>query len=77
MPYNDYYEYFGPDYRLDVKASNMENMNTPEYLEKIKWVLYCLSTWLYMMTYDLHNYRLQVFENLSRTAFAPSVQIQG
>jgi histone deacetylase 1/2 len=36
MPYNDYYEYFGPDYRLDVKASNMENMNTPEYLEKIK-----------------------------------------
>ncbi|KAG2182274.1 hypothetical protein INT43_007201 [Umbelopsis isabellina] len=55
MPYNDYYEYFGPDYRLDVKASNMENMNTPEYLEKIK---------------------LQVFENLSRTAFAPSVQIQ-
>ncbi|KAG2183050.1 hypothetical protein INT44_006031, partial [Umbelopsis vinacea] len=55
MPYNDYYEYFGPDYRLDVKSSNMENMNTTEYLEKIK---------------------LQVFENLSRTAFAPSVQMQ-
>ncbi|GAA5815212.1 histone deacetylase [Mucor flavus] len=55
MPYNDYYEYFGPDYKLDVRPSNMENMNTPDYLEKIK---------------------TQVFENLSRTLFAPSVQMQ-
>ncbi|CAO3650623.1 unnamed protein product [Cunninghamella echinulata] len=55
MPYNDYYEYFGPDYTLDVRPSNMENMNTPDYLEKIK---------------------TQVFENLSRTLFAPSVQMQ-
>lgn len=36
MPYNDYYEYFGPDYKLDVRPSNMENMNSSEYLEKIK-----------------------------------------
>ncbi|ORZ13142.1 hypothetical protein BCR42DRAFT_71918 [Absidia repens] len=56
MPYNDYYEYFGPDHQLDVRPSNMENMNTPDYLEKIK---------------------TQVFENLSRTLFAPSVQMQG
>lgn len=55
MPYNDYYEYFGPDYKLDVRPSNMENMNTPDYLEKIK---------------------TEVFENLSRTLFAPSVQMQ-
>ncbi|CEG73086.1 Putative Histone deacetylase [Rhizopus microsporus] len=55
MPYNDYYEYFGPDYKLDVRPSNMENLNTPDYLEKIK---------------------TQVFENLSRTLFAPSVQMQ-
>lgn len=55
MPYNDYYEYFGPDYKLDVRSSNMENLNTPDYLEKIK---------------------TQVFENLSRTLFAPSVQMQ-
>ncbi|KAG2222601.1 hypothetical protein INT45_008720 [Circinella minor] len=55
MPYNDYYEYFGPDYKLDVRPSNMENMNTLDYLEKIK---------------------VQVFENLSRTMFAPSVQMQ-
>ncbi|KAJ8662891.1 histone deacetylase RPD3 [Lichtheimia ornata] len=55
MPYNDYYEYFGPDYKLDVRPSNMENMNSGDYLEKIKQ---------------------QVFENLSRTRFAPSVQMQ-
>ncbi|KAG0292391.1 histone deacetylase, partial [Dissophora globulifera] len=36
MPFNDYYEYFGPDYKLDVKPSNMDNANTLEYLEKIK-----------------------------------------
>jgi histone deacetylase 1/2 len=40
MPYNDYYEYFGPDYKLDVRSSNMENLNTPDYLEKIKQVFH-------------------------------------
>jgi histone deacetylase 1/2 len=29
-------KYYGPDYALDVRASNMENANSPEYLEKIK-----------------------------------------
>ena len=33
---NEYYEYFGPDYQLDVKSSNMEDMNTPGYLERVK-----------------------------------------
>ncbi|OAD72874.1 hypothetical protein PHYBLDRAFT_177642, partial [Phycomyces blakesleeanus NRRL 1555(-)] len=55
MPYNDYYEYFGPDYKLDIRPSNMENLNTTEYLEKTK---------------------TKVFENLARTMFAPSVQMQ-
>lgn len=36
MPYNDYYEYYGPDYQLDVRPSNMPNMNSREYLDKIK-----------------------------------------
>lgn len=36
LPYNDYYEYFAPDYELDVKPSNMDNANSHEYLEKIK-----------------------------------------
>ena len=33
---NEYYEYFGPYYKLDVKQSNMEDMNTKEYLERMK-----------------------------------------
>lgn len=36
IPMNEYYEYFGPTYRLDVPQSNTEDMNTSEYLEKIK-----------------------------------------
>ncbi|KAF2748532.1 hypothetical protein M011DRAFT_466926 [Sporormia fimetaria CBS 119925] len=36
LPYNDYYEYFAPDYELDVRPSNMENANSNDYLEKIK-----------------------------------------
>ncbi|KAK7043018.1 histone deacetylase [Paramarasmius palmivorus] len=32
----DYYEYFGPDYQLDVKPSNTDDLNTPAYLESIK-----------------------------------------
>lgn len=47
-------QYYAPDYELDVRTSNMENANSPEYLSKIK---------------------IQVLENLKRTAFAPSVQM--
>ncbi|KAF2678810.1 histone deacetylase 1 [Lentithecium fluviatile CBS 122367] len=36
LPFNDYYEYFGPDYELDVRPSNMENANSNDYLHKIK-----------------------------------------
>lgn len=36
LPYNDYFEYFGPDFKLHISPSNMSNQNTTEYLEKIK-----------------------------------------
>ena len=36
LPYNDYFEYFGPDHRLHLPVSNMENLNSPEYLEHTK-----------------------------------------
>jgi len=36
MPYNDYFEYFGPDFSLHIPPSNMENQNSYEYLEKHK-----------------------------------------
>mmetsp|Transcript_37899 Transcript_37899/g.74558 ORF Transcript_37899/g.74558 Transcript_37899/m.74558 type:complete len:439 (+) Transcript_37899:50-1366(+) len=36
IPYNEYYEYYGPDYTLAVSPSNMENCNSARYLDKIK-----------------------------------------
>lgn len=35
LPYNEYYEYYGPDYKLDVRPSNMYNANASEFLNKI------------------------------------------
>lgn len=40
LPYNDYFEYFGPDFKLHIQPSNMQNQNTPEYLDKIKTRLF-------------------------------------
>ena len=39
LPYNDYFEYFGPDFKLHISPTNMTNQNTPEYLDKIKLVV--------------------------------------
>ncbi|UZJ53848.1 hypothetical protein CBS101457_003168 [Exobasidium rhododendri] len=36
VPVNEYYEYFGPDYTLDVRPNNMEDLNTRSYLERVK-----------------------------------------
>lgn len=36
LPYNDYFEYYGPDYRLHMPTSNMENMNKKETLEEVR-----------------------------------------
>jgi len=40
LPYNDYFEYYGPDFKLHISPSNMTNQNTPEYLDKIKTRLF-------------------------------------
>eukprot|EP00762_Andalucia_godoyi_P001213 ANDGO_02022.mRNA.1 Histone deacetylase 1 len=40
LPYNDYFEYFGPDFRLHLSPSNMENLNTPDYLDRLKQRIY-------------------------------------
>lgn len=39
LPYNQYYEYYGPDFNLHIQPSNMENQNTPNYLQKQQAVL--------------------------------------
>ncbi|KAI9099492.1 hypothetical protein DFS34DRAFT_617736 [Phlyctochytrium arcticum] len=36
LPFHEYYEYYCPEYRLEIPSSNMENLNTREYLEKVK-----------------------------------------
>lgn len=36
LPYNDYFEYFGPDFKLHISPSNMTNLNTTDYLDKVK-----------------------------------------
>lgn len=36
IPFNDYFEYYGPDYSLQVPSNNMTNLNTKEFLEKCK-----------------------------------------
>ncbi|KAG6735559.1 hypothetical protein POTOM_061829 [Populus tomentosa] len=39
LPYNEYYEYFGPEYTLHADPSNMENLNTPKDMERIRNIL--------------------------------------
>ena len=37
LPYNDYYEYYAPDFNLHVPPNaTMENANTRQYLESVK-----------------------------------------
>ncbi len=36
LPYNDYFEYFGPDFKLHISPTNMSNQNNLDYLNKIK-----------------------------------------
>ncbi|CAF4427247.1 unnamed protein product [Rotaria sp. Silwood2] len=40
LPYNDYFEYYGPDFKLNISPSNMPNQNNAEYLDKIKVKLF-------------------------------------
>ncbi len=55
LPYNDYFEYFGPDFKLHISPSNMANQNTPEYLDKIKWVVWNSNIMWGAKAYYLHS----------------------
>jgi len=35
LPYNEYYEYFAPNYTLSTLPTNMVNLNTQSYLQKL------------------------------------------
>lgn len=36
LPFNEYIQYFGPEYKLDVPPTSMENQNSREYIEGLK-----------------------------------------
>lgn len=36
LPYNEYYEYFGPDHNLHIEPQNLENQNSPQYLKRMR-----------------------------------------
>ena len=44
LPFNEYMEYFGPEFRMDVPNNNMDNQNSREYLDGIRSV--CLDSLL-------------------------------
>ncbi|KAM0688492.1 Histone deacetylase 2 [Conglomerata obtusa] len=35
LPYNEFFEHFGPDFKIDVPASNMTNYNSQDYLNNV------------------------------------------
>ena len=36
LPFNEYIQYYGPEYKLDVPMSGMDNLNTPAYLDGLR-----------------------------------------
>lgn len=36
LPFNDYMHWFGPEYKLDVRPTSMENLNSDAYLEGLR-----------------------------------------
>ena len=36
IPYNDYFEYYGPDFKLHIVPSNMTNQNTTEFVDRMR-----------------------------------------
>ena len=56
LPYNDYYEYYGPDYRLHIPLSSMENLNLPENLEKLKQKVFDhMKQWNFAPNVQMHQ----------------------
>lgn len=36
LPYNLYYDHFGPEFSLHIQPSNMKNLNSKSYIEKVQ-----------------------------------------
>ena len=82
LPFNEYLEYFGPEFKLDVPRNNMENSNSREYLEQTTWVFVCSrlcsrrGPWRRMLTSCPGTDRsASIIEGLRNLPFAPSAQL--
>lgn len=61
LPYNDYYEYYGPEYKLHIQPSAMENLNQPDTLEKLKAKVFeHMKNWTPARTAALENFVLRL-----------------
>ena len=72
IPYNEFFEYYGPDYDLHLTPNpSMENANSKDYLEKYK----CVLTQKFERQ-NVDDTRLKIFQHLKALNGAPSVQMQ-
>jgi hypothetical protein len=60
LPYNDYFEYYGPDYKLHLPVSNMENLNSKDHLDLVTIQAKRLSHPSVRITHDSFNARNNV-----------------
>jgi histone deacetylase 1/2 len=73
LPWNQYFEWFGPRYRLEVVDNNMDDLNIKEgSLDVVRSVL-LVSLSISCLTF---MYRATALEQLQQLACAPSVPMQ-
>jgi histone deacetylase 1/2 len=72
LPWNEYFEWFAPRYRLEVLGNNMEDLNTKDNsLDRVR----CDNTMFHLIIYDsTFEYRVTALEQLHDLIHAPSVQ---
>ena len=82
IPFNDYYEYYAPDFKLHLKPEPMENLNTPEYVCVIFIVCFLSGDNVILMLLifrDVYSYRsldavrVDILQQLQSLQGAPSV----
>lgn len=73
LPYNEFMDYYGPEFKMDVPATNIENLNEREYLEKIKSAQ--LPSPATGRVADERD-RVQVLDQMRDLPFAPSIAMR-
>ena len=74
LPWNQYFEWFGPRYRLEVVENNMDDLNVKEgSLDVVRLVFTCS---LIDQTPDIVICRATALEQLQQLACSPSVPMQ-